>query len=178
MLTKKSSQIFFVIFIVLLVGGIVYTSYLARKERKPLPSTAEEESTKPEYQPAGSQTDINQWTEFVHTSLQYSFKYPPEFKLEKRGKVGNIEDLVALNYSSAGKQITVVKFQLTSDVPSGKTVVSQTGKDNNNNEVMIYKVPFRDAKTLTVIGTVYPSIGSNVRFEEVIKQIAETVKVL
>lgn len=175
---KKISQISLIVFILVLSFGVIFISRYARNGQKPISSTAEESSAKPEYQPADNKVDVNQWTEFVHPSLQYSFRYPAEFKLEQRGRVGNIEDLVALNYSAAGKQITIIKFQLTNEVPQEKTVVSQTGKDNNNNEVLIYKLPFRDTKTLTVIGTVYPNIGSGFRFEEVIKQIAQTIKVL
>ena len=77
---------------------------------------------------------------------------------------------------SENKRLTVVKIQLTNEEAKEKTLVSQKGQDNNGNEVIIYKMPYADAKTLTLIGTIYPSIGSSYRFEEVIQKIAQTIK--
>ena len=177
MFNKKIFQIFFLVIIFFVTVSIVYVSNLARQGAKIYPSKAEE-TAQPEYKPGNNQLDPNQWPEYVHPDLNYSFRYPQEFKLEKRGKVGNIEDLLAINYLSDGKQLTVAKFQLTNDVPEGATTVSQKGKDNNGNEVLIYKIPFKGTKTLTLIGTIYPNIGSNFRFEEVIQKISQTIKVL
>src|SRR3989344_7556385 len=166
--TKKIFQLSFVALIVLGAVTTIYMSNQLRQKQKIGTETtkAEEGSTRSEYKPADAKTDPNQWAEFVHPDLKYQFRYPQEFQVEKRGKIGNIEDLVAINYMSENKRLTVVKIQLTNEEAKEKTLVSQKGQDNNGNEVIIYKMPYADAKTLTLIGTIYPSIGSSYRFEE------------
>jgi len=179
----NTKRIFQLSFLALIVLGAVTTIYisnqLSQKQKIGTETTkAEEAGVKPEYKPADDKTDPNQWAEFIHPDLHYQFRYPQEFQVEKRGKVGNIEDLVAVNYSSGGKRLTIAKIQVTNEEAKEKSLVSQKGQDNNGNEVIIYKMPYADTKTLTLIGTIYPSIGSSYRFEEVIQKIAQTLKEL
>lgn len=173
---KKILQISFVTLAVAVMVVTIYVSKLSLQQQKKTEPAKAEESTRPQYIPADNKTDPNQWMEFIHSDLHYRFRYPQEFQVEKRGKVGNIEDLVALNYLSGNGRLTVVKIQLTSGVPAEKTLVSQKGKDNNGNEIVVYKMPYGDSKTLTLIGTIYPNIGSSFRFEDVIQKIAQTLK--
>ena len=137
---------------------------------KPGPDT-----NRPEYS-SNNNNDPNQWTEFTHPDLKYQIRYPQEFQVEKRGKVGNIEDLVALNYTDGNKRLTVVKIQITNATSEEKTSKSEKGRDNNGNQVIVFKKPFSDSKTITIIGTIYPNTGSNYRFEEVIQKIIESLK--
>ena len=175
---KKIFQISALVSTILLLVTTIYISNLNLQKRKIGTKTtmAEGESAVPEYIPADNKIEPEQWAEFVHPELNYRFRYPQEFQVEKRGKIGNLEDLVALNYSTGNKRLTVVKIQLTNEAPAEKTLVSQKGQDNNGNEVIVYKLPYGDSKTLTLIGTAYPNIGSNFRFEAVIQKIAQTMK--
>ncbi len=175
--SKKIVQLIIVSLIIVVTAGVIYLSYKAQQVKTKPPIRAENTET-PEYQPPEDKQDTAQWNEFNHAELRYSFRFPPEFRVEQRGKVGNIEDLVAVNYVNSGRQLTVVKLQLTDEAPVEQTVVSQSGKDNNGNEVLIFKIPFRETKTLTVIGTVYPTTGSSYRFSNVIQKIAQSVTVL
>lgn len=170
---KKIFQTFFLISVVLVMAGTIYFSKVTQQQKKINPAKAEEGSTRPEYQPNDNKTDPNQWAEFIHPDLHYQIRYPQEFQVERRGKVGDIEDLVALNYSDGNKRLTVVKIQITNGI---STSSSQKGKDNNGNEVIVFKKPFGDSKTITIIGTIYPNTGSNYRFEEVIQKIIESLK--
>ena len=174
---KKVSQTLFLFFAILIIGGTIYFSRITQQQQeKIMPAKAEEGSTRPEYQPADNKTDPNQWAEFIHPDLHYQIRYPQEFQVERRGKVGDIEDLVAINYSDGNKRLTVVKIQITNATSEEKTSSSQKGKDNNGNDVIVFKKPFNDSKTITIIGTIYPNTGSNYRFEEVIQKIIGSLK--
>lgn len=172
---KKFFQIFFLILFVLFTAGVFYFSSQNLKNKK-IEKAKADESARPEYQPANNITDPNQWSEFIHPDLKYSFRYPQELQVERRGKVGEIEDLVALNYTDGNKRLTVVKIQITNATPEEKISTNQKGSDNNGNEVIVFKKPFNDSKTISMIGTIYPTTGSNYRFEEVIKKIIESLK--
>ena len=177
----KTKRIFQLSFLALIVLGAVATIYMSNQLRQKQKigtetTKAEEGSPLSEYKPADDKADPNQWAEFVHPDLKYQFRYPQEFQVEKRGKVGNIEDLVALNYTDGNKRLTVVKIQITNATSEEKTSKSEKGRDNNGNQVIVFKKPFSDSKTITIIGTIYPNTGSNYRFEEVIQKIIESLK--
>ena len=172
--TKKVFQGIVIFLMVVLMVGTIYFSRITQQQQKSAPPIKAEEIAQPEYQPA--QTDPNQWSEFVHPDYKYQLKYPQEFQVERRGRIGNIEDLVALNYVSGNKRLTVVKIQITSEVFGGQPSTVQNGKDNNNNEVIVFKKALDSSKTITIIGTVYPSTGSSYRFDGVIQKIIESLK--
>ena len=174
--SKKILQAFFLILVLVFSVALIIISIKARQKYETKPTSAEG-ANKPEYKPADNQADASQWTEYTHPELKYSFRYPQELTVEKRGKVGNLEDLLALNYSKNGKHLTIVKIQLTNGAPKEKTVITQKGKDTSGNEVFIFIMPYHDTKTLTLIGTIYPTEGSDFRFEEVIQKIAQTIKI-
>lgn len=172
---KKVFQIVFLILVVSLITGTIYVSIQSQK-KKSIEQAKADDSNKPEYQPADNKTDPNLWNDFSHPDLKYQIKYPPEFQVERRGKVGDIEDLVALNYTSGNKRLTVVKIQITNATPEEKTSINQKGADNNGNQVIVFKKPFNDTKTIAIIGTIYPNTGSNYRFEETIQKIIGSLK--
>lgn len=172
---KKIFQIIFLILVVLFITGTLYVSIQTQK-KKSIEQAKADDSNKPEYQPADNKTDPSQWSEFIHPDLKYSVKYPQELQIERRGKVGDIDDLVALNYMDGNKRLTVVKIQITNATPEEKTSINQKGRDNNGNEVIVFKKPFNDLKTIAIIGTIYPNTGSNYRFEETIQKIIGSLK--
>lgn len=171
---KKILQIFFLVLFVVFTAGVIYFSRQNTENKKINQAKASGEN-KPEYQPLDNKTDPSQWSEFIHPDLKYSFKYPPEFQIENRGKIGSIEDLIALNYSGGNKRLTIAKIQITIATPEEKISINQKGQDNDGNEVIVFKKPFNDTKTISVIGTIYPTVGSDYRFEEVIQKIISTL---
>jgi len=68
------------------------------------------------------------------------------------------------------------QLAITNATSEEKTSKSEKGRDNNGNQVIVFKKPFSDSKTITIIGTIYPNTGSNYRFEEVIQKIIESLK--
>jgi hypothetical protein len=172
---KKIIQISLIVLFIIFTAGVIYFSKQNLESKKINQAKASGED-KPEYQPVDNKTDPSQWSEFVHPSLGYSLKYPSEFQVEQRGKVGNLDDLVALNYIQGNKRLTVIKIQLTSATESEKISSNQKGQDNDGNDVIIYKKPFSDTKTISIIGTIYPTVGSDYRFEEIIQKVISTLK--
>lgn len=174
---KKIFQIFSIFVVVLVMGGTIYFSKITQQQQKKIsPAKAEKGSARPEYKPAENKIDPNQWAQFTHPEYNYQLRYPQEFSVERRGKIGDIDDLVAFNYIDGNKRLTIVKVQITNATSEEKTSSSQKGADNNGNEVIVFKKPFNDSKTITIIGTIYPNTGSNFRFEEVIQKIIESLK--
>lgn len=172
--TKKIFQTIFLFFTILLVGGTIYFSRVTQQQQKKINPAKAEDAARPEYSPANN--DPSQWVEFTNSNFNYIIRYPQEFKVEQRGKVGNIDDLIAFNFTDVNLRLTVVKIQITNATPEEKISVNQKGKDNNGNDVIVFKKPLNDSKTITIIGTVYPSTGNNYRYEEVIQKMIESLK--
>lgn len=124
-----------------------------------------------------SASDESLWQKYSNGQFKYSFNYPPEFKVENRGKIAGIENLLALTFNSNGKMITVVKIQITNEIPGSPVMVQESGKDVDGNEVLTYKFPYGTKKTLTIIGTVFSTVDKSINFKEVISSIASSLKI-
>lgn len=115
---------------------------------------------------------------FENKDYKYTVQYPKEFTVDKRGRVGNLEDLTAFNNVDTGKSITVVKIEIRNEAPKDPfRKVQQTGKDADGNEVIVYYFPYQQNKSLVMIGTVYPTIGGNFRYKEIIEEMANSLKI-
>lgn len=124
-----------------------------------------------------SASDRSLWQEYTNEKFKYSFNYPPEFKIESRGKIAAIEDLLALTFDNNSKSITIVKIQITNEIPESLVMVQESGKDVDGNEVLTYKFPYGAKKTLTIIGTAFSTVDKSMNFKEVISAVASSLKI-
>lgn len=180
---KQKAKLILILGVSLLTVVIISSTFLLSKKTNSEPKdigkqTVFDSSIKTPSKILGftSASDQSSWQEFTNKEFKYSFKYPPEFKIENRGKIAGIENLLALTFNSNGKLITVLKIQITSEVP-GPVMVQESGKDVDGNEVLTYKFPYGSKKTLTIIGTVFSIVDKNINFKEVIGTIALSLKI-
>lgn len=125
------------------------------------------------------QINPSAWLTYTNKAYKYSISYPPEFKVEDRGKVKDIVDLVAFSYLKDGKTVTVAKVELHNEkAPVATKMFRQKGVDGNGNKVAIYYVPYSQNQSLVLVGTVYPTlVGGNFQFAAVLDQMAQSLQV-
>lgn len=123
-----------------------------------------------------SNTTATSWPVYKSTAFGYSIAYPPEFTVEDRGKVGSLLSLVAFNYQDGNKRITVAKVEISAG-KSPATVQVSKGLDGNGNDVAVYVIPYTTTRTLTLLGTNWPTVNSSFLFGQTLELMANSVKV-
>lgn len=123
-----------------------------------------------------SKTSMNSWPVYTSKNFGYTISYPPEFTVQERGKIGTLDDLVAFAYVDGGKTLTVATIQIS----GGKQTLTKSmikGKDGDGNEVVVYTFPYNKSKTLTLLGTVFPSVGSSFLFDQALSKMADSLNI-
>ena len=172
---KKTFQIFILIVFILISALLIFITRETQKQQKINQLKADENVKKPEFPVANNQNNGNGWLEYNNTNFNYRFIYPPEFTIEDRGKIGTMDNLLAIKHAVGGKTLTIVIVQIMPVPIQAKQMAA--GKDGDGNEVVSYKYPYTTEKSITLIGTIYPNIGADYRYQDVITKIANSLTI-
>lgn len=185
----------FVILLILVAVGLVGINAFLFSRLRSTPSTSQIKpgSTMQTLPPAGGATsrpermitpqelpvadDRTKWPIYTNSDFGYTIEHEPDFKVEKRGAVGGLQDLTAFNYTQ-DKTVTVVKIEVRNEPAKDTTrVTSEKGRDGNGNDVLVYSYPYKNTQSIVLVGTIYPNVGGDFRFEEVITRMAQSLKI-
>lgn len=123
-----------------------------------------------------STTAAAQWLTYKSKKFNYTVSYPPEFTVQERGKVGKLDDLVAFTYRDGAKSITVATIQISTQKPPQSLTIS-SGTDGDGNEVAVYTYRYSATQTLTLLGTINPTVGSSFLFDQALEKMANSLQI-
>lgn len=117
------------------------------------------------------------WTTYTHPVYGYSVRYPSAFRINERGKVGSYEDVIAIEHMNGPYRITIATLNVSAVKPGifqKQAVVS--GQDREGNFSMSSWNTLGNGKGVVIKGTVFPAMGNEYKYDEVLKEIIASFK--